>query len=158
MKNFIDEHQELLKTLLRHDVEFLIIGGYAVVFHGYQRTTGDIDLWLRPTNQNKIKLILALNELDFEKNDLDKLQMTNFEDHIVFSYGKEPFKVDFITRVNQVSFEEADQNKIVGEIDELKLPVINLRELVLTKINTGRKKDEADIEELQKISSIKKEK
>lgn len=156
MNIFFDQHLEIIKTLLKHRVDFLLIGGYAVIFHGYKRSTGDMDLWLMPSNENKIKFIAALQEAAFNEEDLEALNNLNFKNHLVFSIGIEPEKIDFITRINQVSFEEADQNKITAEWEGLSIPVINLRELILSKINTGRKKDEADIEELQKINASTK--
>lgn len=156
MNIFFEQHLEIIKALLIHKVDFLLIGGYAVIFHGYKRSTGDMDLWLKPSNENKIKFIEALQEAEFDENDLAALDSLNFENHLVFSIGNEPEKIDFITRINQVEFEEANQNKIITEWEGLSIPVINLRELILSKINTGRKKDEADIEELQKINASKK--
>jgi len=153
-----EEHQEIIKLLLKHKIDFLLIGGYAVIFHGYRRTTGDMDLWLRPTNENKSRLVTALKKAGFEQDDLEKLNSLDFRQHLVFSIGTEPEKIDFITRINQVSFEEADKDKIISNFEGLQVPVINLRELILSKINTGRKKDEADVEELQKILSYKNRK
>ena len=60
MNIFHDDHLEIIKELLENQVSFLLIGGYAVIFHGYNRTTGDMDLWLEPTNQNKEKNSLML--------------------------------------------------------------------------------------------------
>jgi hypothetical protein len=64
-------HKEMILAMLEHKVEFLLIGGYAVIFHGYIRTTGDMDVWLKPTNENKERLLIAFEELKFE---LDGLQ------------------------------------------------------------------------------------
>jgi predicted nucleotidyltransferase len=158
MNIFLEDHQEILKLLLKHKVDFLLIGGYAVIFHGYRRTTGDMDLWLKPTNQNKSNLVNALREAGFDAEDLNALENLDFTKHLVFTIGTEPQKIDFITQVNLLPFEEADKNKAVTEFEHLEIPVINLRELILTKINTGRKKDEADIEELQKIIQRNKDK
>ncbi len=58
MNLFIEQHQDLLKKLLEAKVDFIIIGGYSVIFHGYKRTTGDIDIWLKPDNTNKEKLLI----------------------------------------------------------------------------------------------------
>jgi hypothetical protein len=60
MDIFLDEHKEFLLLLLKHEVEFMLIGGYAVIFHGYERTTGDMDIWLKPSNENKEKFIEVL--------------------------------------------------------------------------------------------------
>lgn len=155
MNIFLDEHQAIIKLLIENQVDFLLIGGYAVIFHGYRRTTGDMDLWLRPTNENKEKFIKSLANAGFESDDLAVLSTLDFTKHLVFSIGDEPQKIDFITHINQVLFEEADKNKVIFDFEELKIPVINIRELILSKINTGRKKDEADVEELQKILNFK---
>ena len=157
MNIFIDEHQEILKLLLKHQVEFMLIGGYAVIFYGYQRTTGDMDLWLKPNNLNKLKLLKALEDAGFESTDLTQLSSLDFTNHIVFSIGMEPQKIDFITRINLVEYANADAHKMLATIDDIVMPIIHLNDLVLSKMNTGRKKDAADIEELQKKLKYRKE-
>ncbi len=156
MNIFFDEHLDLLTLLNKHDVGYLLVGGYAVIVHGHRRPTGDLDLWVRPTNINKIKLIAALSEAGFEEEGLDYLKALDFEEHLVFSLGAEPKKVDFITRVSNVQFEEAYQKKILGEVDGMTIPVIHLNDLVLSKSNTGREKDKLDVEALQKIMRASK--
>jgi predicted nucleotidyltransferase len=148
---FLDDHIEIIRLLIKHKADFILIGGYAVIFHGYTRTTGDMDLWLKPTNENKDRLVLALQEAGFEDEDLETLKSLDFTERLVFSIGTEPQKIDFLTKINQVTFEEANKTKVFAEWEDLEIPVINIKELVLSKINTGRKKDEADIEELQRI-------
>ncbi len=157
MNLFFEEHQEIFKEFLEQKVDFMLIGGYAVIVYGYCRTTGDVDLWIKPTNQNKSKLIKAFKNLNFELADIYELEKMNFEDYLVFSLGEEPQKIDFITKVNLVNYEEADKRKIFAEIDNLMIPIVHLNDLVLMKTNTKRKKDEADIEELQKIAGERKE-
>ena len=156
MNIFLDEHIEILTAILKHNVEFMLIGGYAVIIHGYRRTTGDMDLWLNPTNENKEKLYNALKEIQFNEDDLDFFSTLDFTTHLVFSIGSEPQKIDFITKINTVEFQEANTHKIIYEFEGLFIPVINLKDLVLSKINTGRLKDKADIEELQRIQKYKK--
>ncbi len=153
MNIFLEEHQEILNALLHNQVEFLMIGGYAVIFHGYERTTGDMDLWLQPMNENKEKVIKALAGVGFASNDLNELSKLDFSKPIVFSIGNPPEKIDFMTLINQVSFDEAYRNRTSIPLEGLQIPVINLKELILSKINTGRAKDAADVEELQKILS-----
>ena len=65
MNIFVESHQNFLKSLLNHKVNFLLVGGYAVIFHGYKRTTGDMDLWIEPNNENKERLLIVLKEFDF---------------------------------------------------------------------------------------------
>lgn len=151
MNIFFEEHIEIIKLLIKYEAEFLLIGGYAVIFHGYKRTTGDMDLWLKPSNENKAKLVSALREAGFEDEDLGVLESLDFTERLVFSIGSEPQKIDFLTKINQVTFEEANENKVTENFENVEIPFINIRELVLSKMNTGRKKDEADVEELQRI-------
>lgn len=156
MNIFDDYTHDVLEQCIKNDVQFLIVGGYAVNFHGYERTTGDIDLWIKPDNENKIKILNALNGLGIEEKVLLQLRKMDFTKHLVFSDGIAPFKIDFMTYISGVSFDDAFPQKIITEIDELKVPFINLKHLIISKIGTGRPKDSIDIDQLQKISQIKK--
>ncbi len=151
MNIFIEGHLAILKTLIEHKVNFMLVGGYAVIFHGYRRTTGDLDLWLEPDNENKNRLHKALTGKGFEKEGLDMLLQADFTKHLVFSIGMEPQKIDFLTHVNLVSYPEADSQKVMAAIDGISLPIIHLNHLYLTKINTGRPQDKTDVETLQRI-------
>jgi predicted nucleotidyltransferase len=156
MNLFIDKHVGLMKNLIGAKVDFIIIGGYSVIFHGYMRTTGDLDIWLKPDNSNKEKLISALAKTGFDKEFLQQVASYDFTKHLAFSIWEEPLRVDFLTIINLVSFEEAEKAKVIAETDGLNVPFIPLEQLVLSKINTGRLKDKADIEELQKIQEAKR--
>jgi hypothetical protein len=155
MNLFIDIHQKLISALLSHTVEFIIIGGYSVIFHGYTRTTGDIDIWLKPENHNKKKLLLALEEFGIDEASLRALEALDFTQTTFFKIGKEPERMDFLTRINLVEYGEADKQKIVADLDDLKVPFLHLNHLILSKINTDRPQDKADIEMLQKINQKK---
>lgn len=158
MNIFDDYTHDVLEQCILNKVQFLIVGGYAVNFHGYERTTGDIDLWIKPDNDNKTKVLNALKELGIEEKILLQLKSMDFTKHLVFSDGVAPFKIDFMTYISGVSFDEAFPQKIITEIDELKVPFINLKHLIISKIGTGRPKDSIDIDQLQKISQIKNSK
>ena len=153
---FFDNHQKLLASLLKNQVEFIVIGGYSVIFHGYMRTTGDMDIWLKPDNQNKEKLKAALKEFGIEKSALAPLDKVDFTEALAFHIDKEPERIDFLTKVNLVSFEEANTMRVISEIDGMSIPFLHLNHLILSKMNTGRTKDMADIEELQKINKLKR--
>lgn len=157
MNLFIEKHQQLLNALLLNNVDFIIIGGYSVIFHGYARTTGDVDIWLRPTNENKEKLLIALTQMDFYEDDVREIALIDFTESVVFSAWDEPEKLDFLTHINLVKYEEADKRKIVANIENMQIPFLHLHDLVKSKFNTGRLKDQADIEQLQKIQSQKKD-
>lgn len=156
MDIFFEPHQLLLQALLDFEVEFMLVGGYAVNLYGYNRPTGDLDLWLNPTHENKVKLMGMLSSKEFDHESLQYIASADFSQPTVFSMGEAPLRIDFLTHVNLVNFDAAYLNKNVVEIDGLKIPFIHLNDLVLSKFNTGRSRDKGDIEELQKIQNAKK--
>lgn len=158
MKFLHSSFVEVLKTLLDCQVEFLLIGGYAVNYHGFGRPTGDLDLWLKPDNKNKEKCLVAFKNLNFTQESIDKISKLDFTKAQVFFIGEVPLRIDFLTKVNVVDFEEAWRDKKILSIDDIEIPVIDYEQLVLTKISTGRTQDKLDIEELQKVQRHKKKK
>ena len=154
--NIFDRYTyDVLKAFTTASVEFIVVGGYAVNFHGFRRTTGDIDLWLKPDNENKIKIISAFRSLKIKESVLQQLSEMDFTKHLVFRDGEPPFKIDFMTYVSGVNFDEAYKERITTELDGLSIPFIHINHLVLSKFNTGRPQDAIDIEQLQKIQSLK---
>lgn len=155
--NIFDEYtRDVVIALNKSNVKYLVVGGYAVNFHGYHRTTGDIDLWIEPTDENKTKILNALTLLEIDKDMIQLIATLDFSKPVVFSDGKIPFKIDFMTHVSHVSFNDAQIKKIDALIDEIPISFIHLNELFLSKFNTGRPKDKIDIEELQRIQKYKK--
>jgi hypothetical protein len=144
---------------LKNKVEFIVVGGYAVNYHGYRRTTGDIDLLLKPDNGiNKTLVIQSFRELGIEEESLNLLDKLNFEQPQVFMDGEEPFRIDFLTKLSGVKFDEAWTSKIEAQYDGLTIPFLDYKHLILSKIASNRPKDKIDIEELQKINAIKNKK
>lgn len=158
MNLFIQLHQYLIKQLLDAKVDFIIIGGYSVIYHGYKRTTGDIDIWLKPDNANKERLLHALALFGLEEDSLNYIRAADITKHTVFSIGTEPEKIDLLTYINLVKYDDADKHKILAEVDGMLIPFLHLNDLILSKINTDRPKDKADIDELQKIEKVKNKK
>ncbi len=156
MNLFYPEHILVLKALMSCNVRFLLIGGYAVIAYGYTRTTGDLDLWVDPSEQNKAALMDTLRNLGFDNDDLEHIDNMNFKEATVFSMGTVPQKIDFLTKVSQVDFISAYSKVVFMTFDDLHLPFVHYNDLVLMKMTTGRTKDQADIEELQKIEKQKK--
>jgi hypothetical protein len=156
MNIFLDKHLLLIQNLIQGNVSFILIGGYAVNFHGYNRTTGDMDLWVKPSNENRDKMIKVLIEMGFNKDDLNTISKMNFTNALVFNFWEVPYKVDVLTKVAGVDYETADKEKIIAEVENVKIPFIHVNHLVLSKIGNNRTKDKLDVEELQKIQSLKK--
>jgi hypothetical protein len=158
MNIFSEKHQQLLYDLLKGGIEFILIGGYAVIYHGYKRTTGDMDIWLKPTNENKNKLLTLLKKLEFDPMGINYIANLDFTKIIAFHFWEEPERVDFITKISGVTFDEAFSQKEISEIEGIKVPFLNFKHLISSKITSERLKDKADIEELQKIKKFKNKK
>jgi predicted nucleotidyltransferase len=149
MNIFQDEHIEVLNLLLDENVEFLIVGGFAVNFYGYRRSTGDVDLWLKPDNLNKSKLLKVFNRMDIEYTDIQHLESLDFETRLAFHIGEEPARIDFLTYISGVEWHNAWAVKTMVDIEKLSIPFIHKNHLIESKIMTGRAQDIADIEGLQ---------
>jgi hypothetical protein len=139
---------EMLAALSAEGAEFLIVGAYALAAHGYPRATGDLDIWVRPTKANADRVWAALTAFGAPLHELtrDDLQSPG----IVFQIGVVPCRIDLLTTISGVSFEEAWNRRILLEITGTKAPFLSLDDLVRNKRATGRTKDLADAEELEK--------
>jgi hypothetical protein len=156
MDIFYELHIELLKKLQEYEAEYLLIGGYAVNYHGFNRPTGDLDLWINGTEENKSKILKVLEFYQFLPESIDHIRNLDFSKANAFSFGEVPIRVDFLTKISGIAFEEAYQQKVIGEINGLQIPVLHLNHLILSKISNERTKDKMDVEELQKIMRINK--
>lgn len=159
MQIFDEYTLKLLRLLNSLKVEYIVIGGYAVNFYGYRRTTGDIDLWIKPENGiNKEKIIAVFKQLNIAEDALLELTNLDFSQPLVFCDGEEPFKIDFITQISGVNFEEAWSKRVITIIEDTEIPFIHFNHLVLSKMTTNRERDKNDIEQLQRIQALKKSK
>lgn len=156
MDFLIKEHQEMLLKLMERQVDFMLIGGYAVIIYGYSRGTEDMDIWLKPDNRNKIKLIDALSDLGINKNDLEKLAQADFGSLKVFYIGKKPLKIDFLTQVVGVAWDEASPHIRKFPLGNVMIPVVSYHHLVTMKMLSSRDRDKMDVEQLQAINKYRK--
>lgn len=155
MDIFLDEHKNFLLLLIKNKVEFILIGGYAVIYYGYQRTTADMDIWLKPTNENRDKFIGALLEHGISESGTNAVSLMNFTEVQVMHIGEEPNKIDFLTKVQGLSFDDAYSKKVDLPLKDKFVPVLQYQHLIITKMLAGRPQDQADIDKLQKISRFK---
>lgn len=156
MEFLVKEHIEILEMLVEANVDFMLIGGYSVIFYGYSRGTNDMDLWLKPNNSNRAKLLLALKKYGINTDDLKKLETVDFTLTNMFFIGEAPLKIDFLTRVLGVNWDEAILKVNLLPVRNLKIPVVNYYDLITMKMLSDRLKDKADVEELQKINRFRK--
>ena len=141
-----NDFKELLELFNKHKVEYLIVGGYALAFHGAPRFTGDIDLLVRPVCENAERILAALNEFGFGSLDLSENDFTT--PGKVVQLGVPPIRIDIITKASGVSWEKADAGKVPGCYDQTPVFFISREDFIANKRATGRKKDAADIEAL----------
>lgn len=139
---------EFLELLDKHKVNYLLVGGYAVILHGYGRSTGDIDLWIAQTAENYNNLKKVYDDFGapiFSKEDFDNEKLD------VWSIGVEPRKIEILTKVSGLKFEESFTHCNWLQLDKFKVPYIDFDDLIKNKLATGRYKDLADIEQLKKL-------
>jgi hypothetical protein len=141
------DFKEFIELLNNNKAEFIVVGGYAVGFHGYVRFTGDLDIWVNPTAENAQKLLKALNEFGFGSLSNINLEDFNKPDSVV-QLGYPPFRIDLMTSVSGLTFQDCftkTNNTIVDGID---VPFLDLESLKINKKSTNRKKDLGDLENL----------
>jgi len=144
--------EEVLIEFNSAKVKYLIAGGYAVIFYGYPRTTGDLDIWIKPDNQNKEKIIQAAKKLNLSTELLKYLSELDFENPFSVKLGEEPLQVDLFNSITGVKYKDAEKRSVPYSFsDKLEVRFIHLDDLITNKMLTGRLKDKADVEELQKI-------
>ncbi len=141
-----NDFKELLELFNKHKVEYLIVGGYALAFHGAPRFTGDIDLFVRPTRENAKRILAALCDFGFGSLDLSEDDFTT--PGKIIQLGVPPVRVDIITKISGVSWEKAESDKVRGSYGQTPVCFISREDFVTNKKATGRKKDTADIEAL----------
>ena len=151
----IQAHKEMLFALLDNKIEFILIGGYAVIYHGYVRATGDMDVWVKPTNENKSKLLEVLTKLQFDSEGIETIGRMDFTDVVIFHIGEQPERIDFLSKVQGLNFEDAVRQKEILTINHYQVPILRLDDLITNKLLANRLKDKADIENLLKMKSQK---
>lgn len=158
METVSDAHRQFLLSLTEAGVEFMLIGGYAVIYHGYPRLTMDMDLWLKPDNENKLKLLPVLRSYGIVDEDLERVKDLDFTQAQSFYIGEEKNKIEFLTEIAGVSYTEADAQKVFLQVNDKKIPVIHFQHLIINKMFAGRPQDKADVDMLQKIRRAKNRK
>ena len=139
----------MIECLQREGVEFMLVGGYAVALHGWPRMTFDIDFWIMANPQNAIAVMRALKAfgaplMDLKEEDFHMPGM-------VFQIGTEPQRIDILSAISGVAYEDAVSRAVRMEVDGLSLKVIALDDLSANKRASGRPKDIADAMTLEKM-------
>lgn len=140
------DFKELLELFNSHKIEYLITGGYALAYHGAPRYTGDIDLFVKTSLDNAKRIISALDEFGFGSLGLTKEDFV--EPNQIIQLGVAPGRIDIITSISGVTWEEAYAGRIDGTCGGVPAYFVGREQFVKNKKATGRKKDLADLEAL----------
>ena len=141
--------QDVLAAFVKHDIEFIIIGGYAVVFHGHVRLTRDIDLFIQPTRENVEKIVAAFTDLDFKNPDLNSDGL--MKKGSVYKFGKAPNQIELLNEVKGITWEEAKNHIIAEKLFDQPVLFLDLDTLIKSKKAAGRLQGLADVEALEQI-------
>lgn len=152
------EVQQLLKSLAQHQVKYMLVGGIATVFHGYVRTTQDLDLWVQETSDNKRRLVAALESVDVPgATHYETVEM--IPGWSTITIGQQGFVADFMSYTKAFTKEDFDDCYRRAEratFAGIPITVIHLDDLIEEKKQLGRWKDKDDVEQLKEIAAAKK--
>jgi hypothetical protein len=145
---FNDDFRDFIQAMNNHSVDYILVGGYAVILHGYRRVTGDMDIWVKRTKENYSKLARAFAEFHLPLFDMTEQKFLDAETADVFSYGRPPVSIDIITKLKGVQFDDAFSQAQTFDENGLMIRFIHLNDLIQAKKAAGRHKDLDDIEKL----------
>jgi len=149
MANPEAELPEVCRLLNRHNVDYLLVGGMAVSFHGYARATADIDFWFAPTTENYFKLLKALNDFEVDTSELNEHVFDPKNTFIRIKSGG--VKIEFLSDIpGTFNYREAEKASVKTDIDGVVVKVISLEHLIENKTALNRPVDRLDVEELKK--------
>jgi hypothetical protein len=144
--NLPPDFREFLRSLNAHQVEYLLIGGYAVAYHGYPRATADLDVWIAVQPENAGKVVAALEAFGFAVPELSPELF--LKEAQIIRMGIPPVRIEIATSISGVRFDECYAARVTDELDGVPVNLIALPHLKLNKRAAGRYKDLDDLEHL----------
>lgn len=138
---------EFIECLTKRKVEYLLVGGHALAFHGWPRFTKDIDFWIRAGTENAGRILLALEDFGFSDIGLKESDFTS--PHKVIQLGLPPNRIDLLTSIDGVEFDSAFARRIESRYAGLPLYVLHLDDLIANKEACGREQDDLDLRKLK---------
>lgn len=150
-----EDFEDFVKLLNQYKIEYMVVGGYALAFHGKPRHTGDLDIWINISEDNALRMLevigdFGLQSLGFQKEDF-------LTEGLISQIGYPPLRIDLLNLIDGVTFKEAlpDMQKI--ELDnDLTINYIGLNDLVKNKQASARRQDLTDVKTLQKLQKVQK--
>ena len=156
MDVFDEELLQFWKCLDQYKVRYIMIGGFATRFHGFNRSTDDVDLWLEDTLENRKNLRQAFKALEY--GDVPALETMEFLPGWTSFHISHGIELDILTSMKgleDVTFKECLEQASIAEIDSVKIPFLHINQLIRNKQATNRPKDQVDVMELEKIKKIR---
>ncbi|HLF62510.1 MAG TPA: hypothetical protein VI603_02100 [Saprospiraceae bacterium] len=157
MRVLNDEFLQFLKCAQTTGLRYLLIGGYAVNYHGYNRNTDDMDIWLAPTNENKEAFVNTLLCMNYSSDDVTPLYNEDFTSYFMGRIGPEDSRIDVLTIVHRnIAFEDAYKQAHTFEITPgVFMKIVSYETLKDIKLRSDRQKDWYDIDMLEKLRKVK---
>jgi hypothetical protein len=140
------DFRDMLCALNDADVEYLVVGAYAVAAHGHPRATGDLDIWVRASAENSVKVLAALRDFGAPLHDITVSDFAR--PSIVFQIGVPPGRIDILTFLSGLQFELVWERRMEMTVDGVSFPVLGRADLIVNKRASGRPKDLADLDAL----------
>jgi len=145
---FHKDFRDFITALNDQQVKYLLVGGYAVILHGYARTTGDLDIWVERTSSNYQHLKSAFEQFGMSVFEMTEDNFLSHPDCEVFTYGEPPVAIDLMIKVKGLDFETCYSQSDLFEEGAFKVRTLDLKSLILSKKATGRSKDLNDLEHI----------
>lgn len=136
--------------LNKHNVRYILVGGFAVILHGYSRTTGDMDIWVERTKLNYEQIKKAFTEFGMPVFDMTEENFLNHPNWDVFTFGVPPVAIDVMVKVKGLNFEDNFKQAVFFEDDGLTIRTIHKNQLIRAKEYSNRAKDIDDIQNLSR--------
>jgi hypothetical protein len=142
------DFRDLLAEFNARQVECVLVGAYALAAHGHVRATQDLDVWVRPSLENAKRVIEALRAFGAPLHDLTEKDLST--PGLIFQIGVEPIRIDVLTMIDGVQFDEAWADRMMSKFADQPVAVLSREHLIQNKLATGRTQDLADVEALKR--------
>jgi hypothetical protein len=147
------DFRDLIAEFNGHGVEYIVVGAHALAAHGIVRATKDLDIWVRPSPENAARTFRALAAFGAPLHDLTEADLT--EPGLIFQIGIAPIRIDVITKIDGVEFEQAWRRRLETRFGDQPTAVLSLEHLIQNKRAAGRLQDLADLEQLERLEKRK---
>ena len=145
---FNQDFRDFIEALNHFEVEYILVGGYSVILHGYSRTTGDLDIWVKQTASNYERLKKAFYLFGMPLFDMTEYNFLGNENFDVFSFGRPPVSIDIMTDLKGLNFETTFNSSKTIDVEGISVRLIGHNDLLKAKKSSGRSKDLDDLENL----------